>query len=229
MPTASVMEMGATDAEFRFQPDGVMSLGIQFGMFRWMTIGLSHGMEHWLGYGKTAGYTMPGILIKYNLCGETKWGPAVTLGVDTQGWGEYSQRKFNPAHDGSRFMYKAPGFYGVASKNIYCRCFGLIGAHGGIMYNAFEKDDDNSVNAFVGLDRNIWKWFSASVEYNFAFDDNAPGAYGNDGYINALLRFKNAEGSSLEFIFMDLSVQNKYADKEFRAVRLIFPLDLTAE
>jgi len=223
MPTARVMPSGLTDLEFRFEPDGVMRYGVQFGIFDWLTIGVSHGFEHYIGTDKFHGQKSPGFLLKYSLCRESKWGPAVSLGADTQGWGTYGN---NPIGPGKRYLYKAPGIFLAASKNVYCRCFGVVGFHGGLNYSAFENKDDNTPNLYIGTDRCLWKWFSAAVEYNFALNDDDNDAYGNGGYVSGLFRFNHPTGWTLEFLFIDFASENKFTAEESRAVRFIFPMEV---
>ncbi len=223
MPTARVMQSGFTDLEFRYEPDGVMRYGIQFGIFPWLTIGISHGFEHYIGTEKFHGQKTPGVLLKYSLCGESKLGPAISLGVDTQGWGPYDA---NPIGPGKRYLYKAPGLYAAGSKNVYCRCFGTVGMHGGINFNMLESKDDNNPNFYLGLDRSLWKWFSAAVEYNFAMNDDDNDAYGNGGYVSGLFRYSHSSGWTLEFLFIDFASENKFTEEETRAVRFIFPLEV---
>ncbi len=224
MPTARVMESGMSDMELRFEPDGVFNYGIQFGVFRWLTIGLYYGFENFISSDDFSSHTFPGLLIKYSLCDETKLSPTVALGIDTQGWGVFAE---NPYGAGSRYLYKAPGLFVVASKNIYCKCFGTVGFHGGITYNLIESDDDKSPNVYFGADRHLWRWFSAAIEYNSAFNDNSDSAYGKNGYVSFSLRYKTRDEWSVEFIFIDYASDNRRTSKATKVVRLIFPLDFT--
>jgi len=225
MPTAKMMSLSATDFEFRLQPDGVLLFGLEFGIFRSATIGLTYGYDNYLDYHDFKSMTLPGVILKYSLCREARWGPAVVIGADTQGWGRRLSN-LNPGISDSRYLFKAPGIYMAASKNVYCRCFGTIGFHGGITYNLFETEDDSDPNFYVGLDRHLFRWFSAAVEYNAAMNDNNPDSYGENGYISALIRYQHYHGWNLEFIFIDLATDNKFTTTSFRAVRFVFPLDL---
>lgn len=225
MPTAKMMSLGATDFEFRFQPDGVMLFGFEFGIFRNMSVGILYGYEKYLGYDDFKAMKLPGVILKYSLCRESKWGPAIILGAETQGWGRHLPNLNGNIPD-QRYLFKAPGLYMAASKNVYCRCFGTIGFHGGIAYNPFEGDDDADPNFYVGMDRHLYKWFSAAIEYNAAFNDNNPEAYGENGYVSAMIRYKHYLGWSIEFLFIDLASDNKHTTTSNRAVRLVFPIDL---
>jgi len=189
MPTTRMMQTGLTEMEFRFEPEGILRFGGQFGVFQWLTVGLYYGGELlYFDYDKLTLKEPPGILIKYSLCDESKLGPAVTLGIDTQGWGSYDKKD-------KRYLFKAPGLYIAASKNVFCRCFGTVGMHGGINYNLLEKEDDGDPNLYLGLDRHLWKWFSFAVEYNLAVNDNENANYSTSGgYISARFRFQDRNG-----------------------------------
>lgn len=226
MPTAKMMPLSGTDFEFRFQPDGVMLFGFEFGVFRNMSVGILYGYSKYVGYDDFKSLPLPGVILKYSLCGESKLGPAVVIGLDTQGWCEHRPNLTGNISD-SRYLFKAPGLYMAASKNVYCRCFGTIGFHGGITYNPTETEDDSDPSFYAGMDRQLYRWFSAAIEYNAALNDNNPDkSYGKNGYISALIRYEHPQGWNIEFKFIDLASDNKFTTTSTRAIRFVFPLDI---
>lgn len=230
--TARVLGTGMSEFHLRFEPGGfnrpggIMRFGVQVGIFKWMTLGIFYGAENWISSKNIKWQKFPGVLVKYSLCGESKWGPAITLGVDTQGWGLHHNYSTG---GGLRYMFKAPGFYAALSKNVYCRCFGILGVHSGISYNIPENDDDSDPNLWLALDKHLWRWFSFAVEYDLAFNDNSANANGDTGYLNIALRYKHKNDWWLELIVIDAFTdsQSPSAPAESRAFRFVFPLDFT--
>ena len=242
--TARVLGTGMSEFHLRFEPGivrydtshinyvpgderrhgGIMRFGVEVGILKWMTIGIFYGAENWISSGNLTWQKLPGVVVKYFLCGESKWGPAITLGVDTQGWGAYRD---NPFEGSKRYLIKAPGFFAAFSKNVYCRCFGIIGMHTGISYNLLENDDDPEPNLWFGLDKHLWRWFSFAVEYDPALNDNNAEAYADMGYLNIAIRYKYKSEWWLEFLLIDALSDSKITQAESRAFRFVFPIDFT--
>ena len=107
------------------------------------TLGISYGMHSIIGDGKPVFNTNPGFHVKYRAFDENASRPALLLGINTQGKGEYTEiEKFDVNNDGTiisinepikRYEQKALGFFISLSKN--WNFFGNLGFHIGINKN----------------------------------------------------------------------------------------------
>ena len=220
VPPANMMETNKTQIELRFMPDGDFNAGIQLGIFSRLTLGLSYGANNFVSYNELQWNRNIGFLIKYLICPEGKWNPALSVGIDTQGWG-YDHN--NPATGERRYLFKAPGLYAAFGKNFYPLCIGPIGVHAVLNYNLIEAKDDKDVNLMFGMNKWIWKWFSFVAEYDLALNDNNPQAYSSgSGYINFALRYRPVEQLIIEYSIIDIAGDNSMANTETNVIRFIF-------
>jgi hypothetical protein len=127
--------------------------------------------------------------------------PALSIGFDTQGKGNYFK-------DQKRFAIKAPGLFVAASKNF--SLLGYFSLHGVVCYNPLEENDgDNFVNLMVGAEKTLGSTFSILAEYNFAFNDNSTTQFGGGkGYLNLGMRWSIGDGVTVGFDLRDL-LQNR--------------------
>ena len=220
VPPANMMETNITQIELRFMPDGDFIAGLQLGIFNRLTLGLSYGANNLLSYNELQWNRNIGFLIKYLICTEGRWNPALSVGIDTQGWG-YEHN--NPASGERRFLFKAPGLYAAFGKNFYPLCIGAIGVHTVLNYNFIEAEDDRDVNLMFGMNKSIWKWFSFVTEYDLALNDNSFQAYSSgSGYINFALRYRPVEQLIIELSIIDVTGDNSMANSETTVIRFIF-------
>jgi hypothetical protein len=138
----------------------------------------------------------PGMQLKVRVLDETRTVPAVGLGFDSQGRGEY-----DPSQD--RYAFKSPGVYTVVSKNL--DFLGYLTLHAGANYSLERGDDDDDVNAYLGAEKTIGGVLSLTAEYDFAFNDNDHNARGKGrGYLNAALRWSIGSGLTISAVLQDL-------------------------
>ena len=205
MPTAGIMERGNVGITTELLPFGTLIAKVEAGIFDNISIGLSYGGTNIIGSGKPNWYPFPpGVNFRFRLMEESILVPAITLGFDTQGKGEYFK-------DEKRFEIKAPGIFAAASKN-----FGLLGylsLHGTVNYSVIEdKDGDNFVNLMIGAEKTLGSSFSFLIEYNFAFNDNSTIQFGNGkGYLNFGVRWSIAIGVTAGFDLRDLLENKKWS------------------
>jgi hypothetical protein len=201
-PTAGVLDKGFVSFSSDLLPDGNLIAKIEAGILKNFNIGLSYGGSNIIGSGPSDLYPFPpGVNLRLRLMDETTLIPAIAIGFDTQGKGEYFK-------DQKRYAIKAPGLFAAASKN-----FGLLGylsLHGVINYDLLEdKDGDNFINFMVGAEKTLGSSFSLILEYNFALNDNSSSEFGEGkGYLNLGFRWSIGEGVTIGFDLRDL-LQNK--------------------
>ncbi len=214
-PTAGSLEKGEYGFDLRFFPHGGAQTSLKAGLFDRFMIGVSYGAINVIGRGEPVWNELPGVLIKYRLFEETDL-PAVSIGFDSQGYGQYLK-------DSDRYEIKAKGLFVAASKNFSMSYLGTLGLHGGINFNTFEDDDDRNLNGFVGFDKSINEQISLNAEYNLGLDDNNKYALGNErGYLNAGLRWVFAEQLGIEFNFKDILENQKDAAAVARELRITY-------
>ena len=122
----------------------------------------------------------------------------------------------------------------MASRN--WNALGNLGFHFGLNKNTFENNDnDEDINLFFGIDKEINESFSLLLEYNFARDDDEINDAEEDlvrlgkGYLNAGLRWSATDNIMLEININDILKNNVYdssTDSEFesmnREVKVIY-------
>ncbi|MBE0558848.1 MAG: hypothetical protein IH628_16595 [Proteobacteria bacterium] len=138
--------------------------------------------------------------------------PAIALGFDSQGKGPWVDST-------SRFTFKSPGFYAVASKNY--QLLGNFSIHGGIDYSLEREDGDKDVNFYVGAEKSIGEMVSFLFEYDFAINDSDSRSLGlGRGYMNLGLRLSAGEGFVFGFDYKDVLANQKTATSGVRTLQI---------
>jgi hypothetical protein len=203
MPTAGILERGYVGVTSDVLPDGVLITKLEVGVFENISFGISYGGANIIGSGSPRWYKYPGVNIRFRLWDESVTFPALTLGFDSQGKGEYFD-------DSRRFGIKSPGFFAAASKNF--EFFGYMSLHGTANYSIENKDGDNFLNFNFGVEKTLGKTVSVVAEYDFAFNDNAKEFFGEgQGYLNIGVRLALGEGFTLGFDLRDLLENKKWS------------------
>jgi hypothetical protein len=141
---------------------------------------------------------MPGFEARLRLIEESERGPALALGIDTQGEDIYVE-------NWDRYVRKSKGVYAVLSKNY--RLIGDVSVHGGINFS-FENRDEDGLNAFGGFALELIEGFHILLDYNAAIDDNNPGVATHltrgRGYLDGGVRFDYRDNLRFKIFFKDL-------------------------
>jgi hypothetical protein len=212
MPTAGVLEKGYVGVSLELMPFGVLISKIEVGVFENLCIGISYGGSNIIGSGKISGFKLPGVNIRGRIFNETEVLPALTLGFDSQGKGEYN-RSFN------RYQIKSPGLFFAASKNF--DFYGYFSVHGIINYSLESEDNDKDFNLAVGFEKTLGAKISIVGEYDFAINDNSGNAFGDGtGFLNLALRWSFGDGLTLGVNLRDLLDNKKFSEN--RADRGLF-------
>jgi hypothetical protein len=211
MPTAGILEKGVVGVTTEILPAGALITCIEAGVFENVSIGISYGGSNLIGSGKVDWYNWPGVNIRARIINEATFFPAIALGFDSQGKGNYDS-------DQDRFTIKSPGFFGAVSKNF--DFLGYMSMHGTINYSLEENDGDNFVDIRAGVEKTLGSYFSLLIEYDFAFNDNNTDYGSGKGYLNAGLRWSVGSGFTMGFDLRDLlsnkSSSNNAADRSFK-------------
>jgi hypothetical protein len=211
MPSAGILEKGVVGVTTEILPAGVLIAVIEAGVFENVSIGISYGGDNLIGSGKVDWYNWPGVNIRARVFNEQTLFPAITLGFDSQGKGEYDEAE-------DRFAIKSPGFFGAVSKNF--DFLGYMSLHGTVNYSLEGNDGDNFVDIRAGVEKTLGSSFSLIVEYDFAFNDDNNDFASGKGYLNAGLRWSVGTGFTLGFDLRDLlsnkSSTKNAADRSFK-------------
>ena len=168
----------------------------------------------------------PEVQIKYRIFDETENSPALVLGIDTQGKGEFYEKHLSLPLN--RYEQKSFGLYLVMSRN--WNLLGNFGFHFGINKNLTESEDkDDDINLFLGFDKELNKSFSLYCEYNFSRDDDKFNDDIDDiilrkgnGYLNGGLRWSASSSLMLEINISDIQKNNKNSDALNRELKIIY-------
>ena len=213
MPTAGILQKGFVGVTSDILPNGVLIAAIEAGVFENVSFGISFGGSNFIGSGNVDWYKWPGVNIRLRILDEAVLLPAITLGFDTQGKGEYFDSL-------GRYTIKSPGLFAAVRKNF--DFIGYLSLHGAVNYSLESKDGDNFVNLKVGAEKTLGSNFSLIIEYDFAFNDNNSPGFGEDkGYLNIGLRWTVSSGFTLGFDLRDLRSNKSGTNNSFdRAMRI---------
>ena len=238
IPTAGTMPKGFYSFENVFMNGGSIITKFMIGITDNFTLGMSFGVSNFIGNGDMKKFkSYPEVQIKYRLFDETSSVPAIVLGIDTQGRGEFHEKYLPNSQLGlsqvlNRYDQKSYGLYLAISRNFLA--LGNLGFHFGLNKNLSETDDkDDDINIFFGFDKEINRSFSLYGEYNFARDDdfyngnesaNIENLIDRDGkgYLNAGLRWSVSNNLMLEMNINDIFKNNKSYDSINRELKVIY-------
>ncbi len=197
-PTAGVLPHGSYMFQGSFGPRSSLIFGVKIGFHDRFMVGASFGMQEFIGTGDIELNDKPGFEARIRIIEETLKGPALAVGIDTQGEDAYIE-------DDERYERKSKGFYAVLSKNYrFLRDFSV---HGGVNYS-LEDEDERGVNIFGGFSMELIEGFCILLDYNAALDDNDPDVASSRtrgrGYLDSGIRFDYMENLRLKVLFKDL-------------------------
>jgi hypothetical protein len=212
LPTAGVVERGYVGVTIDVMPLGVLVSKIEVGVFENFSFGISYGGSNIIGRGKISGYKLPGINVRARIINESEALPAIVLGFDSQGKGDFDKTL-------NRYQIKSPGFFAAVSKNF--DFYGYLSIHGLINYSLERDDADKDLNLGFGIEKTLSSKVSLIGEYDFAINDNTGNSLGDGtGYLNIGLKWSIGDGLTLGLNLRDLLDNKKFSSA--RADRGIF-------
>jgi hypothetical protein len=200
MPTAGILEKGFVGATTDIMPFGTLIQTLEVGVYDDISFGISYGGNNIIGAGNPSWFELPGVNLRFRLFREALFMPALSIGFESQGKGEYFDSL-------SRYSVKSPGFFVGVTKNF--AFLGYLSLHGTLNYSLETKDGDNFINLKAGFEKTLGRSLSFITEYDFALNDNKTDFFGKgNGYLNMGLRFSLGEGLTLGFDLRDI-LRNK--------------------
>lgn len=219
VPTAGTLMRGSFSMDMRIQDEGGLVLGLSAGITDRFQFGMSFGSPNLIGDENLEWYPRPEAKLKYLIVDENLSMPALALGLNTQGSGDFVDTL-------QRYEIKALGLYGAMSKN-WKSPLGNIGLHTGLNYSFLETEDgDSDPNLFFGMDVEFNPEFSFLLEYNSALNENGMTArtmsVSKGGYLNAALRWSFVESLHLELHLNNLLFDDEEVDYFKRELKITY-------
>jgi len=219
VPTAGTLMRGSFSMDMRIQDEGGLVLGLSAGITDRFQFGMSFGSPNLIGDENLEWYPRPEAKLKYLIFDENLSMPALALGLNTQGSGDFVDTL-------QRYEIKALGLYGAMSKN-WKSPLGNIGLHSGLNHSFLEtKDGDSDPNLFFGIDIEFNPEFSLLMEYNSALNENGMTArtmsVSKGGYLNAALRWSFVESLHLELHLNNLLFDDEEVDYFKRELKITY-------
>lgn len=194
MPTARILPQRAYRVSgLLMQESGVLTQA-SYGLAKNINLGFSYSSMPLFGEGDPTLQPLLLFEIKARLFAETKKTPAIAIGVNTQGIGQW--------RDVRRFDYNAPGIYACASKNIAWEA-GILSLHGGINYPVMPAAYSQTPSAFVGIEQSVYSNVTLSVEYAGTWNED-PQFMNRNGLLNFAVKYSPFKGVNVFFQGRDL-------------------------
>ncbi len=215
-PTAGVIPHGSYIFEGAIGPDSGLLFGVKVGFYDRFVAGASFGIQEFIGRGEIKVNDRPGFQAKFRILDETAPGPALAIGIDTQGEEAYDEVA-------ERFERKSKGLFAVVSKNyIFYR---NVAFHGGLNYSLENRDEDG-MDLFAGLSLEMFTGMTLLLDYNAAMDDDDTGLDScrtkGKGYLDTGIRFDYRENLRIRVLFMDLTGNYNRQEGVVRSIEILF-------
>lgn len=203
MPTAGVLSKGMVAVTSDVMPYGLLIGRLEVGVFEDVSFGISYGGDNIIGSGTPTWYKYPAVNLRYKVGKETLLYPAITIGFDSQGKGEYFDST-------NRYAIKSPGLFLSGSKNF--ALMGYLTVHADLNYSFEHNDGDDFMDLRVGAEKTLGSRVSLIGEYDFALNDNSTRVYGSGkGYLNVGVRWSPSDGLVLGLDLRDMLHNKKWA------------------
>lgn len=212
MPTAGVIPKGFFDVNSTVYSGGGFLAELLFSPFDRFMLGISYSVTNLISNDKIVFQNYPGIQIKWRFVDEQIAFPAIAIGINTQGIGDYDKNE-------KRYQIHSPGAFLTISKS-YKWLLGNSALHGGLNYS-FEQGGE-SLNFYFGFEQSIHSFASLNLEYNATLNENDNLFYSKKGLLNSSIRIPITGGLTFEFQFKDLLIHFKNSSNITRNIHFEF-------
>ena len=210
-PTAGILQQGEAEITAKIYKNNGLLIGTRVGLFPRFMFGVNYGAEEIVGNADPQWHDRVEFNAKVRLLDESNQLPAIAIGYDSQGHGNYDNRRYD---------IKSKGVYLTASKNFFL--FGNLGIHGGINYSLETDDNDDEPNLFLGFDKTIGDMIVLLAEYDTGWNDNETNLVKGRGFFNASIDLHFTESLILKVSFYDLMLNNVNTQGCDRSITLIY-------
>lgn len=195
MPTASSIPIKSQFFELYFSQNSCLSLKLLDAPFKNFYFGLSESATNFFGDGNITFQKYPGVIANYRILNEGKYYPAIGIGINTQGKGNYNEAK-------DQFDFISPGAYLALSKS-FLWSFGYFGLHLGTNYSFEPVSSNRRVNFYFGVEQSLTDNASINIEYDFNTPEN-PDIIFNKALLNLAFRYSIDNNITIDLSFLDL-------------------------
>lgn len=210
-PSAGILDHGTYRFEGRIGPESSVLLGTLIGFQGRFQLGVYYGFQGLLDTGSIETNPRPGFRARLRIVDEGQL-PAIAIGYDGQGYGTWNDAL-------KRYQRKSPGFYAVVSRNYVL--LGDLSLSGGINYSLENENDDN-INLFGSVTKQVYAGWSLLLEYDAAFNDRSGSVYGRGrGYLDAAIRWRYAH-LDIKFMLHDLLDNSQAIDGISRELEISY-------
>ncbi len=210
-PTAGILQQGEAEISAKIYKNNGLLIGTRVGLFPRFMFGVNYGAEEIVGNEDPQWHDRVEFNAKIRLMDESNSLPAIAIGYDSQGHGNYNDHRYD---------IKSKGVYLTASKNFFF--FGNIGVHGGINYSLENEDNDDEPNIFFGFDKTIGDMIVLLAEYDTGWNDNEADFVKGRGFFNASVDLHFTEALILKVSFYDLMLNNIHTQGCDRSITLLY-------
>jgi len=211
IPTAGILQQGEAEITAKIYKDNGLLIGTKVGLFPRFMFGVNYGAEEIVGNENPQWHDRVEFNAKLRLMDESNQFPAIAIGYDSQGHGNYRNKRYD---------IKSKGVYLTTSKNFFL--FGNIGVHGGINYSLETEDKDDEPNLFIGFDKTIGDMVVLLAEYDSGWNDNEADLIKGRGFFNASLDLHFTEALIIKISFYDLLLNHPDTQGCDRSITLIY-------
>jgi len=211
IPTAGILQQGEAEISAKIYKNNGLLLGTRVGLFPRFMFGVNYGAEEVVGNKDPQWHDRVEFNAKIRLLDENNQLPAIAVGYDSQGHGDYNN---------NRYDIKSKGVYLTASKNFFL--LGNLGIHGGVNYSLETEDKDDEPNLFFGFDKTIGDMVVLLAEYDTGWNDNKSDIMKGRGYFNASVDLHFTESLILKISFYDLFLNNINTQGCDRSMTLLY-------
>ncbi|MDP8200523.1 MAG: YjbH domain-containing protein [Candidatus Tenebribacter burtonii] len=210
-PTAGILQQGEAEITAKIYKNNGLLIGTRVGLFPRFMFGVNYGAEEIVGNEDPQWHDRVEFNAKVRILDEGNQLPAIAIGYDSQGHGNYNDKRYD---------IKSKGAYLTASKNFFL--FGNLGVHGGINYSLETEDNDDEPNLFLGFDKTIGDIVVLLAEYDTGWNDNETDLMKGIGFFNASVDLHFTESLVLKVSFYDLLLNNPDTQGCDRSITLIY-------
>lgn len=198
LQTAGCYGKGTYAIQFNSFTNGGVRFMLGISPFNNFVLGVSYSGTNIIGTGDATFQNLPGVILKFRFFDEKVSFPALSIGVNTQGYGRYFR-------ESGRFETYSTGVFLVASKS-FTNPIGPFDIHFGLNYSFEPKPKERTPNFYFGFSQEILQLLSLNLEYNATLEERNNQYLSKKGILNASLNFLLTKNITAGIIFKDLLV-----------------------
>ncbi len=196
MPTAGVLPKNTYCFDGTYFTNGGLLASFTIAPLKNLNLGISYSGSNIIGSGDIKFQKWPGFLLNWRIIDETRSIPAILIGANTQGRGEFISRK-------SRYVTLSPGIYASASKS-FRWAIGSFSWHTGLNYTFEQQAGQHTPNFWIGFEHSIGAYGAFYFELNPNLADKDRQLSTASALLNIGTRWSIARGVTIELKVRDL-------------------------